>query len=170
VAHEGGAADGGDGNGSSRRAAFFRGVTHLALDTKGRLAIPSRHREALAAADGTPTLVLTVDPTSRCLLVYPREAWTRVESKLMELPAFDVQMRRLQRQIVGHAEEIDLDAAGRVLISPALRQYASLDHRVVLVGQGNKFELWDEAKWHDETARSVDFAGPLPPELAGFSL
>jgi MraZ protein len=64
-----------------------------------------------------------------------------------------------------------MDGAGRILVSPALRQYAGLEHRVVLVGQGNKFELWDEAQWQEQTARTITFAaGQLPSELDGFSL
>jgi MraZ protein len=149
---------------------FFRGVTHLALDTKGRLAIPARHREALAGTDGgREAMVLTADP-SRCLLLYPRAAWAPIEARLMALSSFNAQIRALQRLIVGHADDVEMDSAGRILVPPSLRQYASLDHRVVLVGQGRKFELWDESKWQDETARGAAFDGALPPELDGFSL
>lgn len=162
-----------DGSGAG---AVFRGVTQLALDAKGRLAIPAKHREALAgrSADSSPpangTLVLTADP-SRCLLVYPRAAWEPIQARLMALSSFNEQIRGLQRLIVGHADDVDIDANGRILVPPALRQYASLDHHVVLVGQGNKFELWDEAKWQEATARAITFpAGGLPPELDGFSL
>ena len=145
-------------------APVFRGVTHLALDAKGRLAVPARHRGAL------PALVLTADP-SRCLLVYPRAAWEPIQARLMALSSFDPQIRALQRLLVGHADDVEMDGAGRILVPPALRQYAALDHHVVLVGQGNKLELWDEARWQDATARAPAFpAGSLPPELDGFSL
>jgi MraZ protein len=154
-------------------------VTHLALDAKGRLAIPARHRDALvgaageaaAAAEGSGrTLVLTADP-GRCLLLYPRAAWEPIQQRLMALSSFNDQIRGLQRLLVGHADDVEMDSAGRILVPPALRQYAGLDHRVVLVGQGNKFELWDEAKWQEQTARAVTFpAGGLPAELDGFSL
>ena len=144
--------------------AVFRGVTHLALDAKGRLAVPARHRDAL------PALVLTADP-SRCLLVYPRAAWEPIQARLMALSSFDPQIRALQRLLVGHADDVEIDGAGRILVPPALRQYAGLEHHVVLVGQGNKFELWDEVRWQDATARAPAFpAGALPPELDGFSL
>jgi MraZ protein len=157
-------ADTGDGSGAG---AVFRGVTHVALDAKGRLAIPARHREALARGDG---LVLTADP-SRCLLLYPRAAWEPIQARLMALSSFNAAIRGLQRLIVGHADDVEMDGAGRILVPPALRQYAGLEHRAVLAGQGNKFELWDEARWQDETARAVTFpAGGLPPELDGFSL
>jgi MraZ protein len=147
-------------------------VTQLALDAKGRLAIPGKHRAALAGSADSPerTLIVTADP-SRCLLVYPRATWEPIQARLMALSSFNEQIRGLQRLLVGHADEVDMDGTGRILVPPALRQYAGLDHRVVLVGQGNKFELWDEAKWQQETARAITFpAGDLPPELDGFSL
>ena len=168
VQRDGRQADG-DGGSRSGDGAFFRGVTHLALDTKGRLAIPARHREALGGNGASRPMVLTADP-SRCLLLYPRAEWEPIESRLMALSSFSPQIRALQRLLVGHADDVEMDSAGRILVPPSLRQYASLDHRVVLVGQGRKFELWDEPKWQDETARALTFDGPLPPELDGFSL
>ena len=160
------------GEGPAGAAADFRGVTQLALDAKGRLAIPGKHRAALAGSADSPerTLIVTADP-SRCLLVYPRATWEPIQARLMALSSFNEQIRGLQRLLVGHADEVDMDGTGRILVPPALRQYAGLDHRVVLVGQGSKFELWDEAKWQQETARAITFpAGDLPPELDGFSL
>jgi len=157
---------------SGSAGAVFRGVTQLALDAKGRLAIPGKHRIALAgAADGSErTLIVTADP-SRCLLIYPRATWEPIQARLMALSSFSDEIRGLQRLLVGHADEVDMDGAGRVLVPPALRQWAGLEHRVVLVGQGNKFELWDDAKWNEQTARAIRFpAGGLPPELDGFSL
>jgi MraZ protein len=162
-----------EGNGGS---AVFRGVSQLALDAKGRLAIPAKHRDALArrTPDADPSapgaVVITADP-SRCLLVYPRAAWEPIQARLMALSSFNPEIRSLQRLIVGFADDVDLDGSGRVLVPPALREYASLEHHVVLVGPGNKFELWDAAKWNDETARAITFpSGGLPPELEGFSL
>ena len=152
--------------------AVFRGVTQLALDAKGRLAIPGKHRDALAGSpdNARRALIVTADP-SRCLLIYPRPTWEPIQARLMALSSFNEQIRGLQRLLVGHADEVDMDGAGRILVPPALRQYAGLEHRVVLVGQGNKFELWDDAKWAEETARAITFpAGGLPPELDGFSL
>jgi MraZ protein len=164
------------GNGGS---AVFRGVSQLALDAKGRLAIPAKHRDALArrvpaANEADPSapgaVVITADP-SRCLLVYPRAAWEPIQARLMALSSFNPEIRSLQRLIVGFADDVELDGNGRILVPPALREYASLEHHVVLVGQGNKFELWDAAKWNDATARAITFpSGGLPPELDGFSL
>ena len=152
--------------------AVFRGVSKLALDAKGRLAIPGKHRAALtgSADDGERTLIVTADP-SRCLLLYPRATWEPIQARLMSLSSFNEEIRGIQRLLVGHADEVDMDGAGRVLVPPALRQYAGLEHRIVLVGQGNKFELWDDGKWHEQTARAITFpAGGQPPELDGFSL
>src|ERR1700681_2036109 len=155
--------------GARRRGAVFRGVTHLALDNRGRLAIPAKHREALLArADGH--MVLTADP-SRCLLLYPSPEWEPIQKRLMALSSFNDKIRGLQRLLVGHADDVELDGAGRILVPPALRKFAALDKRVVLVGQGNKFELWDEEQWQGRTAQAVAFpAGGLPPELDGLSL
>jgi MraZ protein len=171
VAQGTGVAAGGNGEG-----AVFRGVSQLALDAKGRIAIPAKHREALArgAPDTDPstpgTVVITADP-SRCLLVYPRAAWDPIQARLMALSSFNPEIRSLQRLIVGFADDVDLDGNGRILVPPALRDYASLEHHVVLVGQGNKFELWDAARWNDATARAITFpSSGLPPELDGFSL
>jgi transcriptional regulator MraZ len=162
--------------GSATNGSVFRGVSHLAIDAKGRLAVPARYRDGLLApdpgADGQPhhPIVLTVDP-SGCLLMYPRAAWEPIQARLMGLSSFNEPIRRLQRLLVGHADDAQLDAAGRILIPPELRQFAALEHRVVLVGQGNRFEVWDEPRWETQTAQAITFsAGALPPELEGFSL
>jgi MraZ protein len=114
--------------------------------------------------------VVTADP-SRCLLLYPRAQWEPIQARLMALSSFDERIRGLQRLLVGHADDVEMDGAGRILVPPALREYASLEHRVVMVGLGNRFELWDEGRWGEQTSRAVAFpSGALPPELAGFSL
>ena len=148
---------------------MFRGVAHLALDSKGRLAIPAKYRDAISSR-GDGHLVLTADP-SHCLLLYPLPEWEPIQQRLMALSSFNEKIRGLQRLLVGHADDVEVDGAGRILVPPALRQFAALDKHVVLVGQGNRFELWDEAKWLDQTAQAVAFpAGGFPPELDGFSL
>ena len=148
---------------------MFRGVTHLALDNKGRLAVPAKHR-AVLAGETEGRVVLTADP-GHCLLLYPLAEWEPIQARLMALSSFNERIRSLQRLLVGHADDVELDGAGRILVPPALRQYAALDKHVVLVGQGNKFELWDEIRWAEQTAQAIAFpAGGLPPELDGFSL
>ena len=151
---------------------MLRGVSQVSLDAKGRFAVPQRHRDALAAigSGGPSTLVLTADP-SRCLLLYTTAEWEPIEKRLMALSSFNAATRALQRLIVGHADDVEMDATGRLLVPPSLRQYAALDKRIVLVGQGNKFEIWDEARWNEVTAAAVSFSdGGLPPALEGFSL
>ncbi|HSC23704.1 MAG TPA: division/cell wall cluster transcriptional repressor MraZ [Casimicrobiaceae bacterium] len=145
----------------------FRGVSELVLDAKGRLAIPARHRDQLAGDEGR--VIVTADHGG-CLLVYPYADWQPIEAQLMGLPSFDDKIRALQRLIVGHADEVEIDGAGRILVPPALRRYAGLDRRVVLVGQGRKLELWDEVKWQAQIAQTISFPDGLPPGLEGLSL
>ena len=114
--------------------------------------------------------MLTADADG-CLLVYPQPEWQPIREKLLKLSALNPKIRALQRRLIGYAEDVVMDGAGRVLIAPALRGYAVLDKRVMLVGQGNKFELWDEAKWQAQQEAALSFMdGDLPPELEGFSL
>jgi len=153
---------------SPERRTVFRGVSELVLDAKGRLAIPARHRDGLAAG-GNGHLIITADHGG-CLLIYPLVEWAPIEARLMALSSFNDRIRSLQRLIVGHADEVDIDAAGRVLVPPALRRYAGLDKRVVLVGQGRKLELWDDAKWQAQVAQTISFPDGLPAGLEGLSL
>jgi MraZ protein len=147
----------------------FRGVAHLNLDSKGRLTVPTRYREALLVRCAG-RLVITAD-FDKCLLLYPLPDWEPIQQKLMGLSSLNPRIRDLQRQLIGYAEDIAMDAAGRVLVSPALREFAALEKNAVLVGQGNKFELWDKQKWEQALERSSGFGdGDLPPELEGFSL
>ncbi len=148
---------------------MFRGVAQLNLDSKGRLAVPSRYREALAMRCGGH-LVITAD-FDKCLLIYPLPDWEPIQQKLMSLSSLNPRIRDLQRQLIGYAEDTDMDAAGRILISPALRAISGLVKQSVLVGQGNKFELWDKQNWDEVLERRHGFGdNELPPELEGFSL
>jgi MraZ protein len=114
--------------------------------------------------------VITAD-ADRCLLVYPVPDWELIQQKLEGLSNLDPRVRELQRRLIGFAVDVDMDGAGRVLISPALREYAQLDKAVVLVGQGKKFELWNKDNWEQMVSKAGGFgAGGLPPELEGFSL
>lgn len=148
---------------------MFRGIAQLNLDSKGRLAIPARHRDALLERCGGH-LVITAD-ADHCLLIYPLPDWELIQQKLEGLSNLDARVRELQRRLIGFAVDVDIDSAGRVLISPALRQFAQLDKNVVLVGQGKKFELWNQDNWEQLINRAGSFgAGGLPPELEDFSL
>ncbi len=152
---------------------LFRGVTELNLDAKGRMAMPTRYRERLnERSDGR--LVITIDTEERCLLIYPQPEWEAIEQKLDALPSFNSQARRVQRLLMGHATDVEMDGNGRLLLPPPLRQYANLDKQVVLIGQGKKFELWDAALWNaqrDNWLADESIAdGQLPPELQNLSL
>lgn len=131
---------------------MFRGISHIAIDPKGRLAMPAKYRDAIVEnAEGQ--VVVTVDHTDKCLLIYPLDQWVKVEKILMSLPNMNRRVRNMQRLILGHAAELELDAQGRVLLPAPLREYAGLDKRAVLVGQANKLELWDADTW--EAARAA---------------
>lgn len=149
---------------------MFRGATKVALDAKGRLAIPTRYRERIAAiCDGQ--LVATVDK-DYCLLIYPFPDWEEIEQKLVALPSFNKQARRLLRLMVGYATEIDIDGHGRILLPRELREFAGLGRQAILLGQGNKFELWDEERWNKKRDAwlSDDEEADLPTELESLSL
>jgi MraZ protein len=150
---------------------MFRGVNALSLDNKGRLAIPARYRDTLTRhCNGQ--MVVTVDP-DHCLLLYPLPDWEEIERKLVKLPSFNKQARRLQRLFIGHATECELDGAGRILLPPPLREFAGLEKDAVLIGQGNKFEIWSDAAWNARRAEWLaegGTEGPLPSDLEQFSL
>ncbi len=146
---------------------MFRGATSLNLDAKGRLAVPSRHRDALMN-QSAGQLVLTAHP-HRCLLLYPQPAWEPIQAKIMSLSSFDRQSSALQRLLVGYAEDMEMDSAGRLLVSPALREFAQLEKSAMLVGQGSHFELWSMEAWKAQLEQVMD-AESLPTELEGFSL
>jgi len=148
---------------------MFRGVAKLNLDSKGRLAVPSKHRDALAVHCGG-RLVITADP-SQCLLIYPQPDWEPIQEKLMNFASFNKRARDLQRLLVGHAEDVEMDSAGRILVSTPLREFAGLDKVIMLVGQGRKFEAWDEQRWYQQRDAAIAAQdSPLPPEMENFSL
>lgn len=148
---------------------MFRGATSLNLDAKGRLVIPTKHREAMQV-ESAGNLVLTAHP-HRCLLLYPQPAWEPIQAKMMALSSFDKQSSALQRLLVGFAEDVVLDGAGRMLVSPVLRDFAGLGKEVMLVGQGSHFELWNMDAWRAQLAHVLqDDNFTMPSELEGFSL
>lgn len=126
---------------------MFQGAAALSLDAKGRLAIPARHRDALTP-DGAP-LVITAHP-HRCLLIYPEPAWAPIRDQILAAPSFDSRTAVYKRLLVGYAQAEEPDAAGRVLLSPALRKFAELDKQVWMVGLGSHFELWSDAGWQKQ--------------------
>jgi MraZ protein len=149
---------------------MFRGATKITLDAKGRMAIPMRYRERLLTVGGK--VVATVD-RDHCLLIYPLPDWEEIERKLMRLPALKPQVRRLQRLMLGYATELEMDGHGRVLLTRELREFAGLDRQAMLIGQGNKFELWSDERWsarRDEWLADEGEQAGLPQELESLSL
>jgi len=124
----------------------FKGFSTLALDAKGRLSIPARYRERLAAIC-KDQLILTLNPLDHCLWLYPLQEWEVIETKLMQLSDFDKQSRRTKQIMRGYATECVLDGHGRILLPQELRAFAALERDVVMLGQGNKFEIWSKSAW-----------------------
>ena len=152
---------------------MFRGLAAITIDAKGRMAIPSRYRE-LVKNDANDLLVITIDTEECCLLLYPYLQWEKIERKLEDLPSFHPASRRIQRLLIGHATDVELDRNGRILIPALLREYAGLESTAMLVGQGKKFEIWSESAW--ESARDgwlgeeIGKEDDLPPDLQSLSL
>lgn len=133
---------------------MFRGASAVNLDSKGRIAIPTRYRpEILEINQGQ--MVCTVDIRQPCLLLYPLNQWEIVEHKLSKLSNFNPEERSLQRVMLGYATECELDSAGRILISAPLRQHAKLEKSIMLVGQLNKFEIWSEPEWQAQIEKDM---------------
>ena len=149
----------------------FRGVSNLSLDAKGRIVLPARYRERLLESCAGQ-LVVTIDTEQPCLLIYPLPEWESIEEKIEALPSFNPVTRRIQRLLIGHATEVEVNAAGRLLLSAPLREYARLERKVVLIGQGKKFELWDETLWNERIETWLDDAGnsEMPGALAELTL
>lgn len=149
---------------------MFRGVQHINLDAKGRLSVPARQRESLLEMSAG-SLVATIDTQSACLVVYPLGEWERIARDIQGLPTLNPSVRRFQRLVLGYASDLELDSNGRVLLPAALREYAQLEKRVVLVGQGNKLELWSEPLWEAECEAALQAdSSDLPAELLGLQL
>jgi MraZ protein len=147
---------------------MFRGINNLTLDAKGRLAVPARYRERIQETC-RGQLVVTID-RDHCLLIYPLPEWEALEERLVRLPSLNKQARELQRLLLGHATEVELDGHSRVLLPPELRNFAVLERDVVLLGLGRKFELWQQANWDARREASLNdeegAGGGLPDELA----
>tara|TARA_R110000772_G_scaffold267428_1_gene391543 strand:- start:101193 stop:101621 length:429 start_codon:yes stop_codon:yes gene_type:complete len=142
------------------------------MDAKGRLAMPARQREPLRAlCDGQ--IVITIDTQVKCLVIYPLPDWERIEKHIQSLPALKPAVKRFQRLVLGYATDVEMDSNGRCLLPQPLRDYAQLDKKLVLVGQGNKLELWAEELWLAEREQALLESGPdaeLPDELMSLTL
>jgi MraZ protein len=142
---------------------MFQGRSALSLDAKGRLSVPTRHRDALMVqCEGR--LTITRHPHG-CLLLFPRPAWELVRERIAAGGMDSVDWRRF---FLGNAMDVELDTTGRILVPPELRQVAGLDKNVVLMGIGGHFELWDAARL--AAREDLVAAGPLPATLADLAI
>ncbi|MDR5609539.1 division/cell wall cluster transcriptional repressor MraZ [Arsenophonus sp. ENCA] len=152
---------------------MFRGATLVNLDSKGRLTVPTRYRGMLNE-ESEGQMVFTIDLHQPCLLLYTLPEWEIIEKKLSQLSTMNPAERRVQRLLLGHASECQMDSAGRLLLANTLRQHAGLKKAVMLVGQINKFELWDEQTWYQQVQTDIEAQHstnePLSTRLQDLSL
>tara|TARA_B100000700_G_scaffold93359_2_gene105386 strand:- start:5341 stop:5856 length:516 start_codon:yes stop_codon:yes gene_type:complete len=151
---------------------MFRGASTLSLDDKGRFAIPTKYRNQLLADNGGE-IICTINLSDPCLLLYPLSEWQVIEQRLASLSNIKPRAKRMQRLLLGNAMDYQVDKNGRVLLAPHLRDYAQLGKKIVLVGQLNKFEIWDEARWQqqmqDDIAIELGQEFEQDEDLADFS-
>jgi MraZ protein len=137
------------------------------MDPKGRMAIPARIRDELVESCGG-RLVVTAHTEDRCLLIYPQPEWLNLLPQIEALPSFNKVSQRVKRILIGYATPLEIDTSGRVLVPPTLREYANLDKKMMLVGQGKKLELWSEESWSALLDAPVD--DDMPSEMLSLSL
>ena len=147
---------------------MFLGSHAINMDAKGRMAIPTKIRESLSTYCAG-RIVVTAHTEERCLLVYPESQWQEILPKIESLPSFNKVARRAQRLLIGYATPLEMDASGRILVPPTLREYAGLEKKLMLVGQGKKFELWSESRWFD-WLDDADGDDDIPDEMQSLSL
>ncbi|MBU3650194.1 MAG: division/cell wall cluster transcriptional repressor MraZ [Limnohabitans sp.] len=141
---------------------MFQGASSLSLDAKGRLSVPTRHREVLQAT-AAGLLTITRHPHG-CLMVFPRPEWEKFRERVAALP---MNAQWWKRVFLGNAMDVEMDATGRVLISPELRAAANIQKDTILLGMGHHFELWDKS--HYETQEAQALQGEMPDVFKDFS-
>ena len=125
---------------------MFKGISNLSIDVKGRASMPQRYRSDFSSKNKSK-LVITADK-DKCLLIYTQSSWAIIEKKLSNLPSYNKEARFIQRLLIGYATESEIDSQGRFLIQIPLREYAGIQKKIILLGQGSKFELWSENIWN----------------------
>lgn len=136
------------------------------------MAMPARYREQLLQ-HGSSQLVVTIDTNHRCLLLYPSVEWEQIEREIQSLSSFDPMSQRVKHLLIGHANELEMDGNGRILLPQELRQYAQLDKHICLIGQGKKLEIWDQSNWNqqrDQWLTETSAAAELPDKLRSLAL
>ena len=147
---------------------MFRGLNKISFDTKGGISIPTKYREELLKIS-KKKLICTID-LDYCLLLYPLPSWLKIEQQVMKLPTLNTTSRKLQRLLVGHATDIEMDKSGRLLIPYELREFSMIKKEAMLIGQGNRFELWDYLRWtklREKWLKSDKYS--LPKEFEGLT-
>ena len=150
---------------------MFKGINNINIDVKGRMAIPAKYR-ACIESNAASRMVVTIDTEDKFLLLYDLSEWEKIEKKITALPTFNKATRRIQRLLIGHATDVELDSQGRILLPSQLRSYADIDKKITLIGQGNKFEIWSSDVWQhscDEWLQEEN-DGSLPDELSDISV
>ena len=125
---------------------MFKGIHNINLDAKGRLTMPTKYRNTISD-QSNGNMVVTIDSEEKCLLLYPATIFSSIEKKINNLPSFTKNHRRIQRLIIGHAEDLELDSSGRILLPKPLRLVAEMSKKITLIGQGEKFEIWSDDIW-----------------------
>ena len=144
---------------------MFRGEFSISLDSKGRIAVPTRYRDGLSEHCGGK-LITTISLMDRCLVVYPFPAWKRIEDEINDLPSLDPQVRAISHLLIGHAVECDLDSHGRILLPTLLREFAGLERKIRLIGQVKHFELWQEEAWNARRDELLGQVGKLGSDVS----
>lgn len=142
---------------------MFQGPSSLSLDAKGRLSVPTRHRDVLSKEDfGQGALTITKHPHG-CLMVFPRPEWEKFRERIADLPASALWWKRI---FLGNAMDVDMDAAGRVLVAPELREAVGIGKEAILLGMGNYFELWDRTTYRMKETEALQ--APTPQAFEDF--
>ena len=141
---------------------MFQGASSLSLDAKGRLSVPTRHRDVLLAT-ASGQLTLTRHPHG-CLMMFPRPEWEKFRQRIAQLP---MSAQGWKRIFLGNAMDVEMDGTGRVLDSPELRAAAALTRETMLLGMGDHFELWDKARYEAQEAESLQ--GEMPEVFKDFA-
>jgi MraZ protein len=141
---------------------MFQGPSALSLDAKGRLAVPTRHREVLSAT-AAGQLTITRHPDG-CLMIFPRPEWEKFRERIAQVP---MSAQWFKRVFLGNAMDVEMDATGRILIAPELRAATGISKDSLMLGMGNYFELWDKATYEAKEAKAMD--QEVPEQFKDFS-
>lgn len=147
---------------------MFTGPSKVSVDAKGRMSVPKKYRDALTKEPNLGRVVVTLSPQAPCLFLYPYPVWFEIAERIDKLPSIDAHTAHLQRILCGSADDTEMDSTGRVRLADNNCERVGISKRIVLLGMGKKFEIWDEDRWHDLYTDSLEKGMPeaVPsPEL-----